>query len=124
MNPLARVQPIDLLLKIQIVTLILIGFVFLLWQGASFAVAGSFGAAITLSNTWLQRKHLILAAEFAKADASKNVQRAYRCVVERWVMTFLLFAVGLFLLGLAPLPMLAGFIIAQLTLILGYIKRV
>jgi ATP synthase protein I len=123
MDPLIRAQPINLLLKIQIVTLILIGFVFLLWQGASFAMAGMFGAAIVVGNTWLQRKHLILAAQFSKADAEKNLQRAYRCVLERWVLTLVLFAVGILVLSLSALPMLVGFIVTQFAVFFGQFKR-
>lgn len=123
MDPLIRIQPINLLLKIQIVMLALIGFVFLLWKGASFAMAGMFGAAIIIGNTWLQRKHLILAARFAKADAGKNLQRAYRCVLERWVLSLVLFIIGLWLLGLPALPMFIGLIVTQLAVFFGQFKR-
>jgi ATP synthase protein I len=123
MDPLLRVQPINLLIKIQIVTLILIGFIFLLWQGVNFAIAGMFGAAVVVVNTWLQRKHLILAAQFSKADAGKNLQRAYRCVLERWAITLVLFAVGIIMLKLSALPMLLGFIVTQFAVFFEQIKR-
>jgi ATP synthase protein I len=123
MDRLTRVQPINLLIKIQAVTLILTGLLFFLWQGVNFAVAGVFGSAIVLVNTLIQKRYLILAAKEAKADAAKNLQKAFRCVLERWLITIVLFAVGMLALKLSALPLLIGMLVTQLALFLGQIKR-
>lgn len=123
MDRLIRVQPINLLLKIQVVTLVLIGLLFLLWQGPGAALAAVFGAAIGVANTLLQRRHLIMAAHEAKADAALNLRKAYRCVLERWFITIVMFTVGFLVLKLLALPLLAAFIATQLVLFLGNMNR-
>lgn len=123
MDRLIRVQPINLLLKIQVVTLVLIGLLFLLWQGPGAALAAVFGAAIGVANTLLQRRHLIMAAREAKADAALNLRKAYRCVLERWFITIVMFTVGFLVLKLSALPLLAAFIATQLVLFLGNMNR-
>lgn len=123
MDRLIRVQPINLLLKIQVVTLVLIGLLFLLWQGPGAALAAVFGAAIGVTNTLLQRRHLIMAAREAKADAALNLRKAYRCVLERWFITIVMFTVGFLVLKLSALPLLAAFIATQLVLFLGNMNR-
>lgn len=123
MDRLIRVQPINLLLKIQVVTLVLIGLLFLLWQGPGAALAAVFGAAIGVANTLLQRRHLIMAAHEAKADAALNLRKAYRCVLERWFITIVMFTVGFLVLKLSALPLLAAFIATQLVLFLGNMNR-
>jgi len=123
MDRLTRVQPINLLLKIQVVTLVLMGLGFFLWQGWEMALAAIFGVAIGLANTFLQRRHLIMAAREAKADAALNLRKAYRCVAERWLVTIVMFSVGFLVLKLSALAVLVGFIASQLVLFLGNMKR-
>jgi ATP synthase protein I len=102
----------------QTVLLILAAIILFWWQGESMAKAAAFGCAIPIGNGLLQRWHLSRAAKTARADAGMNLRKAYRCVVERWVWTFLMFTVGFALLQLAPLPLLAGFIATQSVLFL------
>jgi ATP synthase protein I len=123
MDRLTRVQPINLLLKIQVVTLVLLGLGFFLWQGFEMASSAIFGVAIGLANTLLQRRHLIMAAREAKADAALNLRKAYRCVAERWFVTIVMFSVGFLVLKLSALAVLVGFIASQLVLFLGNMKR-
>lgn len=123
MDRLTRVQPINLLLKIQVVTLVLTGLGCYLWQGLEAALAAVFGAAIGVANTLLLRRHLIMAAREARADAALNLRKAFRCVVERWLMTIVLFSVGFLVLKLSALAVLVGFIATQLVLFLGNTNR-
>jgi len=87
------------------------------------ALAAIFGVAIGLANTFLQRRHLIMAAREAKADAALNLRKAYRCVAERWLVTIVMFSVGFLVLKLSALAVLVGFIASQLVLFLGNMKR-
>ncbi|MCJ8272365.1 MAG: ATP synthase subunit I [Psychrosphaera sp.] len=114
-----RVQPINHLLKMQVVVLVLIVLFFLWWQGESAAMASCFGATIAIANTLLQRWHLISAAKQAKSDAGMNLRKAYRCVAERWLLTIVMFVVGFAVLAFLPLPLLTGFIVTQLALLFG-----
>lgn len=117
-----RVQPINRLLKMQVVMLIVIVLIFLWWQGNSAALASGFGCSIAIANTLLQRWHLISAAKKAKSDASMNLRKAYRCVVERWVLTIVMFIVGFAVLAMLPLPLMIGFIVTQLALLFGHMN--
>jgi ATP synthase protein I len=123
MDRLTRVQPINLLLKRQVVGLVLTVIVFSLWQGFGMAIAGAYGAAIGIANTFLQRRHLVVAALEAKSDAAMNLRKAYRCVAERWILTIAMFSVGFIVLKLSALAVLVGFIVTQLVLFLGNMNR-
>ena len=114
-----RVQPINHLLKMQVVILVVVSLFFLWLQGNSAAMASFFGGFIAIANTLLQRWHLIKAATQAKSDASLNLRKAYRCIAERWLLTIILFAVGFGVLALLPLPLMTGFIVTQLALLFG-----
>ncbi|MDQ7072718.1 MAG: ATP synthase subunit I [Gammaproteobacteria bacterium] len=114
-----RPQPINALLQRQCITLVGIVFIVLWWLGSSAAVASLFGGGIAVANTLLQRWHLIASVEQAKSDAGKNLRKAYSCVVQRWVLTIVMFAVGFAVLKFLPLPLMTGFIVTQLALLFG-----
>ena len=118
-----RVQPINHLLKMQVVVLVVTVFIILWWQGNSASIACFYGGGIAIANTLLQRWHLISSAKQAKSDAGMNLRKAYRCVAERWLLTVVMFAVGFAVLILSPLPLMTGFIVTQLTLLFGNLNR-
>lgn len=115
----ARLQPINYVLKIQAVLLVVTVICFFLLKGGSAAFSAGFGGAIVIANTMLQRWHLIQSAHSARADAGMNLRKAYRCVVERWVLTIAMFSIGFAVMHLAPLPLLIGFIATQCALFFG-----
>jgi len=112
-----RVQPINQLIKRQIFLLVLTVLIVLWWQESSAALACFYGGSIAIANTLLQRWHLIGSAKQAKSNAGMNLRKAYRCVLERWILTIVMFAVGFTVLALTPLPLLTGFIVTQLALL-------
>ncbi len=119
---LVRAEPINRLLKWQIVALVITAFLIFLWQGLLASIAVSFGAAIAVINTCLQKWHLHAAAKFAGADAGKNLGRAYRCVAERWIMTIVLFAIGFSVLT-EDAWIVAGFAVMQFVVLFGNLNR-
>lgn len=123
MEQLARLQPLKRIVKWQVKTLVLMMIVFAWWQGIDTAVAAGFGAFIALINTLLMIWHIRRAAETARADAGKNLGRAYRCVAERWLSTIMMFGTGIVLLELDITALMAGFIAAQLMLFMGHTNR-
>ncbi|MCX4189817.1 ATP synthase subunit I [Methylophaga sp. OBS3] len=123
MDRLVNAQPINQVLLWQCVALVLITIVVLVWQGMFAAVATLYGAAMAIFNTLLMKWHLHRAAHTARADAGKNLSKAYRCVIERWFSSLVLFAFGFAVLALAPFPLLLGFALTQLMLFLGYTNR-
>ena len=114
-----RLQPINNLLKRQLMVLVVVVLISLWWQGSSVAIACSYGGIIAIANTLLQRWHLIASVEQAKSDAGKNLRKAYSCFIQRWLLTIVLFAVGFAVLKFLPLPLMAGFIVTQLALLFG-----
>jgi ATP synthase protein I len=122
MESLVRVQPINHLLKMQFIVLVITSLFVLCFQDINTVIAYLYGGAIALINTLLQRIHLYAAAKYAKADASKNLGRAYRCIAERWLLTIILFAIG-FLVFTSVKFILAAFIFMQAVVLFGNYNR-
>lgn len=123
MEQLARLQPLQRIVKWQVITLVLMIILFAWWQGVEAALAAGFGAFVALINTLLMIWHIRRAVETARADAGKNLSRAYRCVAERWLSTIVMFGTGIILLELHVTALMAGFIAAQLMLFMGHTNR-
>lgn len=122
MEQLARLQPLNRVLKWQLIVLVVTAF-FTVWWGVGVMVAATFGALIAVINTLLMRWHIQRAVITAKANAEKNLSSAYRCVAERWLVTIMLFAGGLGALKLDGFLLLLGFALTQLMLFLGNSNR-
>ena len=122
MERLVRAKPINYLIKMQIVVLVVTSLITLCIQDINIVIAYVYGCAIALVNSFIQRKHLFAAAKFAKADAGKNLGRAYRCVAERWFVTILMFAIG-FLVLMPDEMILVGFIAMQIVVLFGNYNR-
>jgi F0F1-type ATP synthase assembly protein I len=84
------------------------------WQAA---VALIYGGWIVIANGWLQRWQQQRAAQIAGNSPAKNLYYLYRCAAERFIATVALFAAGFGLMTLHPLPLLSGYIIAQMAMI-------
>jgi len=122
MESLVRAQPINQLLKMQVVVLVITSLIVFFVRDNTNSLSFLYGGMIAVLNTLLQRWHLSASAKFAKADASKNLGRAYRCIAERWVMTIVLLAIGFKVL--VPIEMmLAGFIAMQSVVLFGNYSR-
>jgi ATP synthase protein I len=117
-----RADPINQLLKWQSIALVLTVLIVFVWQGKAASIAYLYGGGIAVGNTLLQKWHLLAAAKTAKADAGKNLGRAYRCVAERWVLTIVLFAIG-FSVFIPDEMLLAGFVVAQVVVLFGHYNR-
>jgi ATP synthase protein I len=118
-----RVQPINHLIKMQLITLAITVLIAFWWQGFDASTACFYGGGIAVANTLLQRWHLISSAKQAKSDAGMNLRKAYRCVLERWILTILMFSVGFAMLKLSAGPLMTGFIVTQLALLFGNFNR-
>ncbi len=118
-DSLVRIQPINNLLRRQLVTLVAIVLMLLVWRGASASLACFYGGSIVIVNTLLQKWHLIESVKKAKSNAGMNLGKAYRCVLDRWIVTIVMFAVGFGALELLALPLMAGFVLMQCVLLFG-----
>ncbi len=101
----------DLIIQLSILLAASAGFWLLL--GFTAGIACIYGGLVVFANGWLQRRQQRRAAHIAGNDPAKNLRYLYRCAAERFIATVALFAAGLGLMALPPLPLLGGYIIAQ-----------
>lgn len=87
--------------------------------GTSGAVAAIYGGAGALLSTWLLGRRVRRAADVARSEPGRETAVLYIGAVQRFVIVFALFAVGMGQLGLAPVPLLVGFGVAQAGFLLG-----
>lgn len=106
----------------QSVVVALLTLVLLQVVGYLAAKAGLFGGMIALMNTGLMLLH-DKRAQSSDDDAKRVIKYVYLCAIERMLLTIILFAVGLVALKLMPLPLLLGFIAAQLAAFLNGLSR-
>lgn len=123
MEQLVRVQPINDLIKIQVVLLVVTSLIILCYQEIGSVISYLYGGIMGVANTFIQRWHLIGSAKHARSDATMNLRKAYRCVLERWVLTVSMFAIGFGVLTLSFSYLMAGFIMTQLALLFGNLNR-
>ncbi len=90
---------------------------FWLVMGWKAGIAFIYGGCVVYANGWLQRWQEQRAAQIAGNDPAKNLRYLYRCAAERFIATVALFAAGLGLMALPPLPLLVGYVIAQAAVI-------
>jgi len=107
----------------QIVLISATAVVFWWMQDAEAAVASLYGGSIAVVNSLLQLWHLGRAARTAGASPERNVRIIYRCMLERYVVTAALFALAIGIIGMTFLPLLAGFIVGQLALFFGSLRK-
>lgn len=106
--------------KITVVQVVLVSAVAALfwltkgWQGGAGAL---FGSGIVALNVLMQVWQLKRADRIAGLSPERNMRYLYRCSAERFLATVTLLAIGIGVLRLEPLPLLAGYIIAQVAMV-------
>jgi ATP synthase protein I len=99
---------------VQLGTTILVSLAFGLLHGGSWsALSALCGGLISLSVLLLLQRGVRRASEEALVDQKKSMMILYVGAVQRFVLIIILFALGLRVLGLAPLELLVGFALAQ-----------
>jgi len=93
---------------------------FSLQMGWKAGIALLFGVTVVYANGWLQRWQQQRAAHIAGNNPARNLRYLYRCAAERFIATVALFAAGLGLMALPPLPLLGGYIMAQAAVIYSF----
>jgi ATP synthase protein I len=108
-------------LGVQSVAIILGAAALFFWLGKDAAAAAFFGGAVALANAmflvWCQRA----GAQRPVQSARQELARLVRFSMERFFMVALLMVAGLGWLKLLPVPLLMGFALGQLTLIVSTI---
>jgi ATP synthase protein I len=83
--------------------------------GTESALAAAYGGAAAVLSAWLLGRRVRRAAEISRSDPGRETTVLYLGAVQRFALILVLFAVGMGQLGLAPVPLLIGFGLAQLT---------
>lgn len=113
----------QLLLQMVLTTAVVL--LYLVFSGSVAAKGAAFGGAMALANTLLQLWHWWRFERKGGSGSAQNALLFYRIAIERFVLTLALFALGLGVLKLMPLPLMSGFIAGQLALlVMGFKTRV
>lgn len=102
------------LILLQVGVSTVIAAAFFMAKGQGEALAAIYGGVISIIIAFLLGRGVVRAAEAARQDHKKSMLILYLGAVQRFVLVLVLFGIGLKGLGLAFLPMLAGFAGAQL----------
>ena len=86
------------------------------WEPALSVV---YGSGVALINTLLLKWRLTRSARRLPADANRQLRMFYLSSVERFLAVATLLVAGMTALGLAPLMVVAGFVLGQLTLLIA-----
>lgn len=111
------------LLCIQTCLVVGVAGLFLL-NGLSAALSALYGGGVALASSALLGRSLKAAGQAAEHAPKQGVWMLYFGAVQRFLLVLGLFAVGMGLFGLPPLPLIVGFAAAQVAFLIGGIGRV
>lgn len=110
------------LIVLQLALLVVVSVVFFLRAGIHAAGAVWFGGMMAVLNAVLLQWRRHRAETGPALTAARSLRLLYRTALERFALVVVLFALGLGVLGLAPLALVSGFVAGQLALILMGLK--
>jgi ATP synthase protein I len=93
--------------------------VFLAVDGIFSAVSVWYGGGIAVTNGLVQARCLQRDAQAPQRSPQQSLVAVYVCVLQRFLLVALLFALGLGALELEPLAVLAGFVAGQIALVIS-----
>jgi ATP synthase protein I len=105
------------LLIVQCLIILFIAFVYLLFQNTHALWAALYGGCITLSGTLLMAWHIDRAGKVAVSEKQQGYIEIYVGMVQKFILTLLLMAIGMGYLKLDPLAILLSFALTQLSFI-------
>lgn len=112
-------------LLLQLVLMAVATLLFFAVRDGAAALGAAFGGVMAVFGTLLQLWHWWRFDTRGGSGSAQNALLLYRVAIERFIATIALFALGLGVLKLAPLPLLSGFITGQMALLLmGFKNRV
>ncbi|MEE9157068.1 MAG: ATP synthase subunit I [Gammaproteobacteria bacterium] len=102
------------LLATQCLLVVGVSAIVLVVSGVLEAQSAMYGGGIALLSSWMLGRQVFAAGDAAKARPGKGAAMLYLGVIQRFVIVLGLFGLGIGLLKLPPLPLIAGFAVAQL----------
>lgn len=110
-------------LLLQVVLTTVVSLLFLTMSGGASGKGAAYGGLIAVANTLIQLWHWWRFDTRGSESQAQNALLIYRIAIERFASTLLLFALGLGVLKLAPLPLMSGFIAGQMVLLIMGFKN-
>ncbi|MDP3482485.1 MAG: ATP synthase subunit I [Sulfuricella sp.] len=107
--------------SVQAVTVIFGASLLFIWLGRDVAMAAFFGGAVAVANALFLIWCMRTGAQRPVQDARQELAWLVRFSMERFFMVALLMVAGLGWLKLMPVPLLIGFVLGQLTLVVSTI---
>ena len=107
--------------SVQAVTVIIGALLLFFWLGNNVAIAAFFGGAVAVANALFLIWCVRTGAQRPVQDARQELAWLVRFSMERFFMVALLIVAGLGWLKLMPVPLLIGFVLGQLTLVVSTI---
>jgi ATP synthase protein I len=89
------------------------------YQGLLAAQAAGYGGCMAIANVWLANRQVRIAIEVAKTSPGKEINILYASAVQRFILVLTLFAVGMGVIHLPPVPLLISFTVAQVGYFFG-----
>jgi ATP synthase protein I len=106
---------------VQAITVIIGSSLLFFWLGNNVAMATLFGGAVAVANALFLIWSMRTGAQRPGQDARQELAWLVRFSMERFFMVALLIVAGLGWLKLMPVPLLIGFVLGQLTLVVSTI---
>ncbi|MEE8342716.1 MAG: ATP synthase subunit I [Gammaproteobacteria bacterium] len=90
--------------------------------GAASALGAVFGGCISITNGLLLFWRLNRGGKHPSGDPGRHLGSFFALAIERFVVVTVLFAMGMGVLKLVPLPLLLGFIAGQVALVMSGLR--
>ena len=103
------------LLIVQFAILLIVAVVYLALNNINGFIAALYGGSITLSGTLLMAWRINRAGDIASRDTQQGSMEIYTGVMQKFILTLLLMAVGMGYLKLDPIAILVSFALTQLS---------
>ena len=104
--------------SVQIISSVTVAALFLL-QGPWDAVSALYGGLASMVTVWLLGRGVKRAEAAVLRDPKRSMQILYFGAAQRFILVAVLLALGLAVLKLSPIAMCVGFVLTQLSFVMG-----
>ena len=104
--------------SVQIISSVTVAALFLL-QGPWDAVSALYGGLASMVTVWLLGRGVKRAEAAVLRDPKRSMQILYFGAAQRFILVAVLLALGLAVLKLAPIALCVGFVLTQLSFVMG-----